>query len=220
MDDICEEEDKPLINKLVEVTSGIDHGEPKHKRPFQYAEIEDDEILAVFEKENWREGRFGDGKHYGVWYGAEKEITTVYESCWIAYKLGLDNVLQKGEVYTVDRAMYKAKVDTLEAIDLTKDNTFRDQLIHPTDYQFCQNLGRTVYREGQDLIRTLSARMIDEVCTPIFSPNAIKATAWIYYLNIHCHPTGLIAINSTHLELNFTLNFSQLANPYNIPLGS
>ena len=130
MDDICNEEDKPLIDKLVEITSGIDHSEPKHKRPYQYAKIEDDEILAVFEKEKWREGRFGDGKRYGVWYGAEKEITSVYESCWTAYLLGLDNVISKGEVYTVDRAMYEAKVSTLGAIDLCEENKFLSKFSH------------------------------------------------------------------------------------------
>ena len=134
------------VDTMVQATSEIDYQRPKGERPFQYGKIEDDEILAVFKKENWRNGRFGDGQEYGVWYGAEDELTSVYEASWVAYRFGKDNVLNKGEVYTTDRAMYEAQISTDRSVDLIQEKKNFDLLVHPTDYSFCQSLGKKMWK--------------------------------------------------------------------------
>lgn len=217
LDDVCDKEDFQVVDTLVQATSEIDHQAPQVERPFQYGKIEDDEIFAVFKKENWRSGRFGDGQDYGVWYGAEEELTSIYEASWVAYRFGKDNVLNKGEVYTTDRAMYEVKVATDRAMDLTPEKDFFDLLIHPTDYSFCQSLGRRLVNEKFEMLRTSSARRVGGVCAPLFSPAPIQEWKFIYYLRIYLNPDGVIAVNSSKDEMNFSLNVKTLKDPYDSP---
>jgi hypothetical protein len=91
LDDVCPPRDWALVDHLIQATSGIDHGQPQYDRPFQYAEIHDELVMAVFIRENWRQGRFSDGATFGVWSGAEDEMTSVYEACWTSCQFGKDN---------------------------------------------------------------------------------------------------------------------------------
>lgn len=206
--------DAPIVDTLVQWTSEIDHQASQIQRPFQYGKIENDEILAVFEKQNWRSGRFGDGQDYGVWYGAEDEITSVYEASWVAYRLGRDNIFPAGQIYTTDRSMFEACIETKLLADLTPRKDCFSQLVNPTDYSFCQALGKKLIQENFQMIRTPSARRRDGICTPVLSPDPIKKWSFLYYLKIHIHPDGFIGVNSTHTPLNFSLEASQLESPY------
>jgi RES domain. len=209
-DDLCAASDFPIVDKMVQITSGIDHGAPQFQRPFQYGKVEDDEIFAVFKKENWRAGRFGDGREFGVWYGAEDALTSVYEACWVAFRLGRDNVLKQGEVYTSDRKMVEAEVATEKALDVTRETSIFNQLVDPEDWSYCQDLGAKLHRSEIELLRTPSARKLAGICVPLFSPAPIKTCGFLYYLQIHVAPSGAIGVNSSRAEMNFSLNRSDL----------
>lgn len=213
LDDICDAEDYSLVSKLIQITSGIDHSQPPLNRPFQYATIEDDDILAVFKKENWNTGRFGDGTSYGVWYSALDQETSIYESAWVAYRLAKDNVLSKNEVYCNERAMYSAHINSEKMIDLSKvDKSIHAQLVHPRDYSYCQGLGKKIVAAHHHVLATPSARKVSGLCTPLFSPEPIWQTQRIYYLKINVYPDGSIGVNSS--QINCLLQAEDLAAPY------
>jgi RES domain-containing protein len=206
--------DSTVIDHFVELTSQIDHQLPQFNRPFQYGDL-DHEILAPFQKGNWRCGRFGDGKGYGIWYGAEDPLTTVYEACYWTFQLGRDNVFPLSEVYTTDRKMYKASIETKFAWDLSKNEEYHHLLTHPTDYTFCQNLGNEVILKKIEILKTPSARKTDGICVPIFLPTSIKKANFIYYLRIHANPDGNIGVHSSCETMNFSLSYEKLKDPYN-----
>lgn len=216
-DDVCDHKAAAVVGGLVQATSGIDHQKPQIHRAFQYGKIEDDEILSVFQRQNWREGRFGDGKEYGVWYGAEDQVTSVYEICWgQLYRLAEDNIFKYGEIYTTDRKMYKAQIGTSQAADLLGDKEFLPALVHSTDYAFCQALGKKLIQENYKMLRTPSARRRGGVCTPLFSPDIIQSWNHEYYFSVHIHPNGVIGVNSVREEINFSLSGRELGNPYGL----
>ncbi len=216
LDDVCAVKDYDLVDAFIQNTSGIDHNEPQVNRPFQYGNIESEEILAVFKRENWGYGRFGDGKSYGVWYGAEEEATSVCEASWTAYRLAQDNMKGHGEVYTTDRAMYQARLSSELAVDITTSRKYAKPLRHPTDYAFCQALGQEMNAVGHEILRTHSARKTDGICTPVFAPQAIKQVTRSYDLKINVSPDGFIGISSAHEAMNFSLSAEQLRDPYGL----
>ncbi len=209
LDDICDVEDEDLVDAFAQATSGIDHAIPQKKRVFQYGTLEMDEVLAVFKKERWGIGRFGDGLTYGVWYSAEDELTSVYEAAWTCYQLAVDNVLPHQEVYTSDRVMYEGAIATEKMCDLVPQENFHS-LLTQSDYGFCQSLGKRVVEQNIHMMRTPSARRHGGVCTPIFSSEAIRDIAFLYYLNFHVLPQGNIHIVSAHSGMNITLQAEQL----------
>ncbi len=214
--DIAAEADYELVDQVIQLTSGIDHSLPQYHRPFQYGRIEDADILAVFQRQNWGWGRFGDSKSYGVWYGAEEELTSVYEAVWVASRLAMDNTQAKGEVYTTDRAMYRAEVASERIIDLTgeKDNfTF---LIHPNDYSYCQALGNKLVESAIEGLRTPSARRRNGICAPLFAASPIRKVERIFYLKIHINPDASIGVQCSQAHLNLSLNTLELVDPYGI----
>lgn len=214
-DDIAHSEDFGLVDAFVQSTSEIDHHIEQIRRPFQYGDLSH-EILQVFAKHQWRRGRFGDGREYGVWYGAEEEITSTYEASYWAFQLGKDNVQSKGEVYTSDRKMYRAELHSEKCADLFETSSYFHQLIHPADPSFCHALGLKIKKEGIEMIRTPSARRVSGHCIPVFTPNAIQNASFIYYLKIYCNPDGQITTSSSQSELNLRFNFEDLQNPYEI----
>ncbi len=214
-DDIADESDWSVVDTMVQRTSGIDHQLPQVQRPFQYGSVEE-EVLDIFFRGNWKPGRFGDGREYGVWYSAEDPKTSVFETCWWAYQLGLDNVLKRGEVYTTDRKMFQAHLRTGLAIDLIQAKEIFPLLTHPSDYNFCRKLGKKLNEERWELLRTPSARKRNGICTPLFSSNPIKNSEFIYYLQYHVHPDGFIGVSSSQEEMNFSLWATGLEHPYGL----
>lgn len=213
LDDICDADEFALVDSFIQETSEIDHNKPQLNRPFQYGCIESHEVLRVFQKHHWNVGRFGDGKNYGVWYAAENDLTTIYEASWVAYKLGKDNVLNCGKVYTTDRVLYEADVSTKKAIDLTNNQSILPQLIDSNDYSYCQTLGKKLHENKFELLRTPSARRIEGVCTPILYPHPIQKISRLFDFKIFVNPNEQITVGSPRHHLNFTIHASQLT-PY------
>lgn len=209
LEDVCDQAEAEIVDRLIQITSEIDHQAPQVHRVFQYGVIDSDEVLSVFQKEKWNVGRFGDGEDYGVWYAAEEELTSVYEACWTAYRLARDNVLSRGEVYTTDRVMFTAHVSTDQAVDLTKENDFFNQLTVSEDYRFCQKLGRKIHESKMELIRTCSARQLSGICIPVFSPKSIQSISFSYNLVLSIFPDGMIHVSSIREGIGRIFNFDK-----------
>ncbi len=208
LEDICDFEDAPFLDALIQLTSEIDHEAPQAYRPFQYGKIQDQEILAVFKKEKWGYSRFSDGTDYGVWYSAEDEMTSIYEASWWAYQLGKDNVHSKGEVYTTDRMMYQCSLKAEQMVDLSLEQNFYSSLTHPHDYRFCHAIGRQSHQQGVHLLRTPSARKKNGICVPVFQAHAIQSAEKIFYMRFHINIDGMIAVSSSRKKFNFSFQHS------------
>ena len=204
LDDVCDPEDYDFVDSMVQLSSDIDHMEAQIQRPFQYGCIEDEDVFKVFRKEHWGYSRFSDGRSYGVWYGAEEEMTSIVEASWWAFQLGRDNVLNKSEIYTTDRCMYESQVETNAALDLTQAERYKAQLCDPDDYSYCHRLAHEAIQQGVHMFRTCSARYPRGVCTPIFESAAIKSAEKVYYLRFHISPDGNVAVHSSRKEMNFS----------------
>ncbi len=212
-DDLTDEGDK--LERLVQASSGIDHARLlEMHRPFQYGNLDDD-LLRVFKRENWRLGRFGDGLSYGVWYSAEAERTSIQEAGYWAYRLALDNVLPRGEVYSADRTMYRARLQSERSLDLTIWRSCFENLIHPRNYNFCHKVGQAARVAGIELLRSPSARDVAGICTPVLEAMAIKEASACDLLRFHVRPDGGIAVNSS-AGICMALQGVEFENPHRI----
>lgn len=105
---------------------------------------------------HWQVSRFSDGS-YGAWYGSESIETTVYESAYHWYHgllsdAGLErlSVIAERKVYLV--ACNAALLDLRAAASRYRD------LLHPSDYTFCQSVGARIHHEGHPGLVTPSVR--------------------------------------------------------------
>jgi hypothetical protein len=112
--------------------------------------------------------RFSDGS-YGVWYGSESVETTVHESAHHWYRGLLSDagferltVIAERKVYLV--ACHAALLDVRAAARRHPD------LLHPSDYTFCQSIGTRVHREGHPGLLTRSVRRPDGENFCVFNP--------------------------------------------------
>jgi len=122
-------------------------------RPFEDAEWFS---AIIWQFKHWQASRFSDGT-YGVWYGSDSIETTVYESAYHWYRgllsdAGFDRmtVIAERKVYSV--ACNAALLDFLKAADGHPD------LLHPSNYAFCQSVGARIHREGHPGLLTQSVR--------------------------------------------------------------
>lgn len=120
-------------------------------RAFQYSKSI---IEYPFEKEPCLSTRFGDGS-YGVWYGSIELKTTVFETSYHMIKAelaieGLDEVIVR------ERAVYKVHCKAI-LIDLREKEKSFPKLV-ADDYDFTQQIGQRLNREGQPGLIAPSAR--------------------------------------------------------------
>jgi len=149
---------------------------PIIERPFEDA--------AWFNAIHWpfqhgQASRFSNGS-YGVWYGSESVETSVYESAYHWYRglladAGFDRmtVLAEREVFSV--ACRAALLDLRTAAGAHPD------LLHPSDYTFCQSLGARLHREGHPGLITQSVRRRGGENFAIFNPAVLS------HPRHHCH---------------------------------
>lgn len=134
-------------------------------RPFEDAQWFN---AIIWPFKHWQTSRFSDGS-YGVWYGSDSVETTVSESAYHWYR-GLLNdagfermdVIAEREVYAV--ACSAALLDLSQAAGVYPD------LLHPSDYAFCQSVGARIHREGHPGLLTQSVRQPEGKNLAIFNP--------------------------------------------------
>lgn len=121
---------------------------------------------------HWQASRFSDGT-YGVWYGSDSIETTVYESAYHWYRgllsdAGFDRmtVIAERKVYSV--ACNAALLDFRKAADDHPD------LLHPSNYAFCQSVGARIHREGHPGLLTQSVRRPEGENMAIFNADVLS----------------------------------------------
>ena len=121
---------------------------------------------------HWQASRFSDGT-YGVWYGSDSIETTVYESAYHWYRgllsdAGFDRmtIIAERKVYSV--ACNAALLDFRKAADDHPD------LLHPSNYAFCQSVGARIHREGHPGLLTQSVRRPEGENMAIFNADVLS----------------------------------------------
>lgn len=121
---------------------------------------------------HWQKSRFSDGS-FGVWYGSESVETTVHESAyhWVRGLLGdagfdQTTVIAERKVYWV--ACHAALLDVRHLAAQAPE------LLHPSDYSFCQTVGTRVHREGHPGLLTRSVRRPAGENLAIFNPTVLS----------------------------------------------
>jgi len=121
---------------------------------------------------HWQTSRFSDGS-FGVWYGSESAETTVHESAYHWYRGLLSDagfeqttVIAERKVYWV--ACHAALLDFRQAAAQEPD------LLHPSDYTFCQTVGSRIHREGHPGLLTQSVRRPAGENLAIFNPAVLS----------------------------------------------
>ncbi len=192
-DDLVNPEDRPVLQTWDNATSQIQHTVAPKERVFQYGNTA--ETICVFEKTNWRRGRFGDGTKYGVWYGALEKETSVLEALYWVYKNAKEDIAASARPIVIDRRMLKAQIATNSAIDLRPYSDVHSQLTSE-NYTFCQELGAHAVQNEIDLFLAPSARNPGGTCVPVFSPSAIKSDRTIYYIHFSFSNLGEVQITT------------------------
>ncbi len=142
---------------------------PLIDRPFEDAEWFN---AIVWPFRNWQANRFSDGT-FGVWYGSESAETTVYESAYHWYKGLLSDAGYERQVVIAERKVYLVACDAALLDFRTACNKHVD-LLHPSDYAFCQSVGARIHREGHPGLLTPSVRRPAGENAAIFNPDVLS----------------------------------------------
>ena len=157
--------------------------------------------------QHWQATRFSDGT-YGVWYGSDSVETTIYESAYHWYGgLLTDAGFEKMSVST-DRKVYSVSCDAA-LLDVRAAAVEHTDLVHRTDYAFCQTVGARVHREGHPGLVTPSVRRSSGENIVIFNPAVLSNPRH------HCQLTyrleaGQIAVQKQPGKTWFTLEAAAL----------
>ncbi|WP_374327758.1 RES family NAD+ phosphorylase [Azonexus sp.] len=150
---------------------------PIINRPFEDAEW----FNAIsWPFKHWQASRFSDGT-YGVWYGSESVETTVYESAYHWYRgLLSDAGFERMEV-VAERKVYSVACNAA-LLDFRKAADDHPDLLHPSDYAFCQSVGSRIHREGHPGLFTQSVRRPTGENVAIFNADVLSNPRHNYQL--------------------------------------
>lgn len=138
-------------------------------RPFEDAEWFN---AITWPFKNWQASRFSDGS-FGVWYGSESVETTVFESAYHWYRSLLSDAGYDRQVVIAERKVYSVACSAA-LLDLRKAAVVHPDLLHPSDYAFCQSLGTRIHREGHPGLLTQSVRRPAGENLAIFNPGVLS----------------------------------------------
>jgi hypothetical protein len=143
---------------------------PVIHRPFEEAEW----FNAIgWPFQHWQGSRYSDGS-FGVWYGADSVVASVYETaCHWYHGVLLDAEGYAGEVVAIERRVYNVACDAL-ILDLRPRVGEFPALLHKTDYTFTQQVGARLRREGHPGLITPSARYPQGLNYVVFNPATLS----------------------------------------------
>lgn len=121
---------------------------------------------------HWQASRFSDGS-FGVWYGSESVETTVYESAYHWYRGLLSDAGFEQMVVVAERKVYWVACNAA-LLDFRQAAAIQPDLLHPSDYTFCQAVGSRIHREGHPGLLTLSVRRPAGENLAIFNPAVLS----------------------------------------------
>jgi hypothetical protein len=138
-------------------------------RPFEEARWFD-AILWPFK--NWRASRFSDGS-FGVWYGSDSIETSVHETAYHWLRGLLADAGFERERVVAERKVYRVACDAA-LLDFRSSLDAHPELLHPTDYRFCQSVGARIHREGHPGLLTRSVRHSVGENVAVFNPSVLS----------------------------------------------
>lgn len=121
---------------------------------------------------HWQASRYSDGT-YGVWYGSESVETTVYESVYHWYKGLVSEAGYDRQVVIAERKVYLVACGAA-LLDFRKASNEHADLLHPSDYAFCQSAGARIHWEGHPGLLTPSVRRPAGENVVIFNPDVLS----------------------------------------------
>ena len=139
-------------------------------RPFEDAEWFD---AIDWPFKNWQTSRFSDGT-YGVWCGSESIETTVHESACHWYQGLLSDAGFERMTVVAERKVYLVHYNAA-LLDFRKVINGYPDLLHPSDYAFCQSIGARIHREGHPGLLARSVRRSVGQNTVIFNPAVLSS---------------------------------------------
>jgi len=139
-------------------------------RPFEDAEWFN---AIIWPFKHWQSSRFSDGT-YGVWYGSESVETTVYESAYHWYRGLLSDAGYERTEVVAERKVYSVACGAA-LLDFRKAAAEHPDLLHPSDYVFCQSVGARIKREGHPGLLTRSVRWPAGKNVVIFNPGVLSS---------------------------------------------
>ncbi|WP_245650886.1 RES family NAD+ phosphorylase [Thauera butanivorans] len=144
-------------------------GTPVIDRPFEDAEWFN---AIIWPFKHWQSSRFSDGSH-GVWYGSESVETTVHESSYHWYRGLLGDAGFERMAVIAERKVYSVACGAA-LLDFRKAADEHPDLLHPSDYGFCQSVGARIHREGHPGLLTRSVRRPAGENVAIFNPGVLS----------------------------------------------
>jgi hypothetical protein len=146
-------------------------------RPFEDAEWFN---AIAWPFRHWQASRFSDGR-YGVWYGSESVETTVFESAYHWHKGFLADAGFEHETVVAERKVY-AVACRAALLDFRPATREHPDLLHPTDYAFCQTVGARIHREGHPGLHIQSVRRPAGDNLAIFNPQVLSSPKVLCFL--------------------------------------
>lgn len=138
-------------------------------RPFEDAEWFN---AIIWPFKHWQASRFSDGT-YGVWYGSESVETTVFESAYHWYRGLLSDAGYVRKEVVGERKVYSVACDAA-LLDFRTAAAKHPNLLHPSDYAFCQSVGGRIHREGHPGLLNKSVRRPAGENVVIFNPKVLS----------------------------------------------
>jgi hypothetical protein len=118
--------------------------------------------------QHWQSSRYSDGS-FGVWYGADTVLATVYETAYHWYHgLLLDAEGFAGQAVAIERKVYNVACVAL-ILDLRPRVAEFPALLHRTDYAFTQQVGARLQREGHPGLVAPSVRYSEGLSYVVFN---------------------------------------------------
>ena len=142
---------------------------PVIDRPFEDAEWFN---AIIWPFKHWQASRFSDGT-YGVWYGSDSVETTVYESAYHWYRGLLSDAGFERTTVVAERKVYSVACNAA-LLDFRKSAEDYPDLLHPSDYAYCQSVGSRIHREGHPGLLTQSVRRPAGTNVAIFNADILS----------------------------------------------
>ena len=121
---------------------------------------------------HWQASRYSDGS-FGVWYGSESIETTVYETAYHWYRGLLSDAGYVRQQVIAERKVWSIECNAA-LLDVRRAVKSHPDLMHPSDYAFCQSVGARIHREGHPGLLTKSVRRPGGDNVVIFNPGVLS----------------------------------------------
>jgi hypothetical protein len=116
--------------------------------------------------------RFSDGS-FGVWYGCDSDLTSVYETVHHWYHGLLSDAGFTNQVVIGERKLYGVKCMAV-LLDMRSNSSWLKRIIRSDNYDDPQALGKRLHREGNTGLITQSVRYLQGTNYVVLNPAVLS----------------------------------------------